>query len=271
MNTMELKGKIVLITGSGSGIGKSMAKKFLENQCKVIINGRNPIKLSKTYTELKKISEDVYQISGDVSNIDEAERIIEGCVKEFGKIDIVINNAGLSMSGRFDELDLETYKNVIEVNLLGPSYISKFALPHLRKQKGSILFISSIAGIHGLPYFAPYSASKMGLKAVADSIKVEEKNSGVHVGLIYVGFTQNDPQKTAFDKNGNLFELKPRKGVKKQTQESVSLSIIKSIIKRSYISVLSPMGKVTLFLNRFAPDILSFILSKLNNKIRAFS
>lgn len=271
MNTTELKGKVVIITGSGTGIGRSMAKIFLDNQCRVIINGRDPKKLFKTHSELKKISEDVHQICGDVSNIDEAKRIVEGCISEFGKIDIVINNAGLSMSGKFDELDLETYKNVIEVNLLGPSYISKFALPHLRKQKGSILFISSIAGIHGLPYFAPYSASKMGLKAITDSIKVEENNSGVHVGLIYVGFTQNDPQKTAFDKNGNLFELKPRKGVKKQTQESVLLSIIKSIINRSYISVLSPMGKVTLFLNRFAPDILSFILSKLNNKIKAFS
>jgi len=265
------KEKVVLITGSSGGIGKALAISLLKSGSYVILNGTNQNKLDKTFLELKKIAKYVHQVSCDISVIEEAERLVNECIEVFGKLDIVINNAGLSMGGQFDELDLKAFKKVIDVNLLGSAYISKFALPHLRKQEGSLIFTSSIAGIHGLPFFAPYSVSKMGLRAMAESLRIEEYKTNVHVGLMFIGFTENDPEKRSFNSSGKLIELKERKGLKKQSQELVSQLIMTKIKKRKFISFLNPMGKVTMLVNRFFPFLLHFILRKSLKRIKQLS
>jgi short-subunit dehydrogenase len=271
MKRNYFENKVALITGSSQGIGKTLAIELLKRNCKVVLNARSLEKLKSTFNELKQISQNVTFVVADVSIFSEVKNLIDQSVSKFGTLDIVINNAGLSMGGEFSELDLASFKTVLEVNLLGSVYVTKYALPFLRDQKGSIIFISSLAGLRGLPMCSPYSMSKMALKALADTLKVEEIKSKVHIGLMYVGFTNNDSSKKTYNSKGDLVLLKNRKGIRMQTQHSVALAILDNIRRKKYISTLSIMGKLMYFLERFFPSILNLILIKASVRIKAMT
>ena len=134
-------------------------------------------------------------IAGDVSKAEDCHQLIEHTIKTFGQIDVLINNAGISMEGSIEDLAPEVFQKVIEVNYLGSIYPTKAAIPYLKKSKGSIIFMGSAAGIRGIPNHAAYSSSKMSLTAIAEALKIELKKSDIHVGLAYVGFTENDEEK----------------------------------------------------------------------------
>lgn len=259
--------KIAIITGSSQGIGKAIAIAFIKKGAGVVINGRNQDKLSKTTKELQSIGGRVLPYCGDVSIPSEAQNLINTTIDHFGKIDIVINNAGISMKGNLANLASGIYKKIFDVNVLGSVNMCISSLPYLRESKGSIVFISSLAGIRGLPGYSAYSASKMSLKAIAQSLRVEEIDTNIHVGLIYVGFTENEAEKRMLNADGELVAVDVMKGFKKQSQGYVAQAVLNNIEKRKFITTLSSIGKLNLIMQKVAPRLLEKILIKnLRNK-----
>ncbi len=166
------------------------------------------------------------------------------------------------MRGNVSELNPEVFKRVFESNVLGSVYPTIPAIEHLRKTKGSIVFISSLAGIRGLPALSAYCSSKMALRAIAESIRIEEAQHDVHVGLIYVGITDIEHNKETIAADGSMKVLASRKDKKVQSTDDVAVSVLKNIEKRKFISVLTRIGKINHYLQPRFPQLVEKIILK---------
>ena len=210
-------GKVAIVTGSSRGIGKGFGQELLVAVAKVILNGRSEERLQASQAELKKISNDVNYFCCDVTNTESSKQLIEFTIKTYGRLDILINNVGVSSRGDVVDSDPEVFERVMSSNFMGSVNPTIYALEHLKKNAGSLVFISSVAGIRGLPGLAPYCASKMALRSYAESIRIEESKSGIHVGLIYVGITEIEHNKESISADGSPVILDDRSGKKAQS------------------------------------------------------
>ncbi len=262
MKNQILKGKVAIITGSSRGIGKATALELAGKGACIVLNGRNKERLNTAEAEIRKIHQEVIAVCCDVSTIEGGQFLIDEAINKFGRIDILVNNVGISMRGKLADLNPAVFKTIFESNLLGVVCPSIPAMRHLRETKGSIVFISSLAGIRGLPGLSAYCASKMALRALAESIRLEEASHKLHVGLIYVSYTENDDGKEAIFSDGSKILLEPRNRKGAQTKDSVAKAVLGNIVNRKYITVLTGMGKLNLFLQTFFPGLLEFILLK---------
>jgi short-subunit dehydrogenase len=268
MRSDYFKNKVSIITGSSQGIGKAIAVELINSGASVVLNGRNKETLDATVKELREMSDTVASFCGDISNPLEAQRLVNVALDEFGQLDILINNAGVSMRGKISELSPEVFSSVFKTNVFGSSNMTIAALPYIKKEQGSIIFISSVAGIRGLPGLSAYCSSKMALRAIAESLRIEEAKSNIHIGLIYVGYTLIDHQKKAISADGSLISLKSRSNQKAQTPESVAKSTLTNIRKRKFITTLSFIGKLNGFMQSLLPGLVENILIRNQDKIK---
>ncbi len=265
MRSQNFTGKVAIITGSSGGIGKAIAFELARRGASIVLNGRNSVRLNSTLKEISLIQSKIISVCCDVSSIEGGQLLINETIKAFGRIDILVNNAGISMRGNFADLNPEIVKTIFETNVFGSVNTAIPAIKYLRLTEGSIVFISSLAGIRGLPETSAYCSSKMALRALAESIRLEEAKYRLHVGLILVGITEHDDGKEIITADGSKRRLKARIGKSVQTKESVALAVIKNIIRRKFITVLTPIGKLNAFLQARFPDLVErIILNNLN-------
>lgn len=257
------KDKVVFITGSSKGIGRSTARLLGSFGAKVCINGRNEDALEKTCRELKESNIDCLQLPGDVSDSERCRSMILEIISHYGRLDILINNAGIASHGKFSDLSIEAWDRVMGINLMGSVYMSSFALPYLIEAKGSIIFISTLAGKLGMPGHSAYSVSKMGLSALAQAMDIEIPDNELHTGIIYVGFVENDENKKILYPDGTYRKL-PRRNQKLATQENVARAIAGAIYRKKKKVTLSTVGKLQAFGLRFLPFVVKMILRKAN-------
>jgi len=251
----KFTGKVAFITGSSKGIGKTIASELLKEGARVVINGRNAETLKIAASELSVHGGEIMEIAADVSESKACEEAIRSIFERFGQLDILILNAGLSSYGLVEDTRDKVLEDVMRVNAIGPFIGARTALPYIRKSRGSIVFISSLAGKHGIPRSSVYSMSKMALTALAQSLKTEMTGQSVHIGIIYVGFTRNDPDKKAIGPDGTIRPIQDRPGWIQQKPEKVARLILHNIRRRRFISILSPMGKIMSFLSRYFPRL----------------
>lgn len=253
MNTF-FKNKVVCITGSSQGIGKATALLLGGFGAKIILNGRNAEKLNTAQTELLKAGVDCYAVACDVSQPEDCKKLIEDGIKKYGKLDVLINNAGIASRGRISESSPENWQNILNINTLGSINTTYYALPYLEKTNGHVIIISSMAAKVGVPGHAGYSVSKMALTAYAKAMQIEYEGR-IHCGLVYVGFTANESQKTILTPEGKYEALKERKGMKLAKREDVALQIAKVIQFRKKEKTLSLLGKLQHLMLKIAPAI----------------
>jgi len=196
--------KVVVITGSARGIGREAARQALAAGAKVVLNGRRAEALQATREALKS-PDRTLAVAADVSRPEEAARLISETMQAWGRIDVLINNAGLSMRGSFADLSPVTVRTMVDANFLSAVWTTQAALPALRASQGRVVFVSSLAGLRGFPGVSLYSASKMALSALHQSLRAEEGAQGVTSCLIHLAFTENDPEKTVLSAEGTDF------------------------------------------------------------------
>jgi NAD(P)-dependent dehydrogenase (short-subunit alcohol dehydrogenase family) len=253
-------GKVAVITGSSRGIGKAIAHELAQQGAIIVLNGRNEERLIEAENLIRTVHNDVVSVCSDVSTVDGCQVLINTAIDKFGRIDVLINNVGISMRGNVAELNPEVFKMVFESNVLGTIYPTIPAIPHLRKTEGSIVFISSLAGIRGLPGLSAYSSSKMALRAIAESIRIEEAKNNIHVGIIFVGVTEIEHNKETVGSDGKMRVLASRKGKKVQSTEEVARAVVKNINRRRFSSVLTPLGKINAYLQSRFPLLVEKII-----------
>jgi NAD(P)-dependent dehydrogenase (short-subunit alcohol dehydrogenase family) len=258
----KFQGKVAIITGSSRGIGKAIAIELAKNGVSIVLNGRDENRLKEAEEQIRKIHSNVLSVCCDVADVMSSQQLIEKTIAQFGRLDILINNVGVSMRGTVAELNPDVFKKVFESNVYGTVNPTIPAIPYLRKTKGSIVFISSLAGIRGLPGLSAYCSSKMALRAIAESIRIEEKKHKIHVGLIQVGITEIEHNKETIAADGSLKVLKNRDKSKVQSTEQVAKATLKNIRKRSFITTLTGIGKLNKFMQARFPMLVERIILK---------
>ncbi len=248
-----MKGKVVIITGGSSGIGKALVYAFAQKGSKVVNAARNEVKLKEIEQDLTSKGLTVASVVADVSLEHDCKRIIETCLEHFGKIDILINNAGISMRAAFIDLDLDVIRTLMNTNFWGTVYCTKYALPHILINKGSIVGISSIAGFQGLPGRTGYSASKFAIHGFMDTLRIEHLHEHLHVMVACPSFTSTNIRKTALNKVGHIQGESPRDESKMMTAEQVAHRIIRGISHRRRTLIMTSKGKLIVFLNKMFP------------------
>ena len=200
-------GKVVIVTGSSRGIGYNTAELFLERGACVALNARHEAPLETARKTLDPTGSKTLAVAGDMRDPDDVSRLVSETVEKFGGIDVLVCNAGLMMRGRFGDLSPAVVDAIIGTNVVGVALPIIEALPEITGRKGSIEIISSLAGIRGLPYISLYCASKMALTAIAEALWVELAGTGVHVGILYVGITENSPDKYIVAEDGSPIQV----------------------------------------------------------------
>lgn len=250
-----MKNKVVVITGASSGIGRALAKEFASLGAKLSLAARRTELLEELLEELS--GTEIFIQKTDVSNENDCRVLIEETIKRFGRIDVLINNAGISMRALFEDVDLNVIRQLMDVNFYGTVYCSKFALPHLLKTKGSLVGVISIAGYVGLPGRTGYSASKFAIRGFLDTIRIENLKKGLHVLVAAPGFTASEVRKVALTDDGSQQGETPRDESKMMSAEECARHIVNAIKKRKRSLILTfTEGKLTVFLGKFLPALL---------------
>lgn len=261
-----MRDRVVLITGGTSGIGKALARHFGENGSIVVITGRQEGGLNETMSSLTAAGIRAWAIRADVSVEADCERMVRDTVEKFGRIDVLINNAGISMRAIFEEVDLAVVKQVMDINFYGVLYATKYALPYIIQNKGSVIGISSIAGYRGLPGRTGYSASKFALNGFLEVLRTEMLKKEVHVLTACPGFTASNIRKRSLTKDGSSQGESPRQEEKMMTSEECARHIYRATVKRKKILILTRQGKLTVFLNKWFPGWMDKVVYKVMAK-----
>jgi len=251
---MVLKDKVAIITGASSGIGLATAREFAKAGCKLVVGARNIDKLQELEGELSYITE-IISVKCDVTIEADCKRLIQKSLERFGKIDILVNNAGISMRALFKDLELSVIKEVMDVNFWGTVYCTKYALPHILNTSGSVIGVISISGYKGLPARTGYSASKFAVYGFLETLRIEHLRDKLHVMIFAPGFTASNIRQTALVADGSRQGETPRDESKMMSAEECARQMIKGIRKRKATMVLTPIGKVLVFLNKIAPRL----------------
>ena len=184
-----MKDKVIIVTGATSGIGKAYAEIYGAQGAKIVAMGRSEEKLKRLSDFLKQKSIDHIVVKADAAIEEDNHRMIQAAIEWYGKIDILIINAGISMRAMFEDLQMDVFKQVMDVNFYGAVYATKYALPYLLKSKGGIIAISSINGHRGTPARTAYTASKYAMEGFFESLRTEVMKRNLQILVVSPGFT----------------------------------------------------------------------------------
>src|SRR5882762_977506 len=261
-----MKDNVIIITGGSSGIGKALAEEFGRHGSKVLITGRNQSDLHAVVDELRQKGIIISGFPADVSRPEDNRNMAAEAIREYGKIDILINNAGISMRALFEDLDLRVVKKLMDVNFYGALYATQSCLPEIMKNKGSVIGISSVAGYRGLPGRTGYSASKFALNGFLEVLRTEMLKKGVHVLTACPGFTTSNIRKRSLVKDGSAQGESPRNETTMMSAQECARYIYRATVKRKKIIILTTQGKLTVFLNKWFPGwmdkIVYYVMAK---------
>lgn len=250
-----MRGKVIIITGASSGIGEAMAREYAKMGAKVVLGARRKEELERVASDIRANGGEVAYTVCDVVRREDCEALINKAVECFGGIDVMICNAGLSMRALFDECDLKVLHRLMDVNFWGTVNCTKYALPWLQKSHGSLVGISSIAGIHGLPGRTGYSASKYAMTGFLDTIRIENLKKGVHVMSACPGFTASNVRFAALTADGSQQGDTPRNEAKMMTPEQVAHIVARGIRRRKRLCLMEWEGRATHHLKKFFPAL----------------
>jgi short-subunit dehydrogenase len=253
MNSKKLKNKVVIITGASSGIGRALAIAMAQEGASVILAARNKEKLDEVVSEINYQGLEALAVKTDVSNENDCKNLIISTIEKFGRLDALVNNAGISMRALFKDTRIDVLKKLMDINFWGMVYCTKYALPYLLESKGSVVGVSSVAGYKGLPGRTGYSSSKFAIHGFLESLRIENLKTGLHVLIACPGFTASNIRNTALNQSGEQQGESPRDEGKMMSAEEVAKHIIQAIVKRKDRIVLTSQGKTTVRLNKFFP------------------
>ena len=263
---MDFKSKTVIVTGASSGIGLALAREFAAAGANVVMGARSEDKLAAVAAEIKAAGGAAAYTAADVTKEEDCKRLIDCAIEEFGGIDILICNAGLSMRAIFDDVDLNVLHRLMDVNFWGTVNCCKYALPYLQKSKGSIVGISSVAGLHGLPARTGYSASKYAMTGFLETLRIENLKKGLHVMVACPGFTASNVRFSALTADGSQQGSTPREEGKMMTAEQVAHIVARGIARRKRLCLMEIEGRATHFVKKFAPGLVDklfyYVMSK---------
>lgn len=256
----QYRGRVLLISGASLGIGKELARQVWANGGMVIATGRNAQRLEEAAQHICGGSDAdsrsrLLTVAGDVSKPEDCRLAVEAGLSAFGRIDYLIHNAAVFHFDRIDSASEQVIDQMIDVNLKGCIHLSRAALPALRVSRGGILFVSSISAFYGMPEYGLYALSKAALTPLSESLRLENHAYGVFVGLTYLGYTANEPDKRALDAQGTPQPIPDRPRSFTRSREAAARGILRQLIRRQAVSLPSFLGHINWVFSYMMPRL----------------
>ncbi|MBB4638891.1 SDR family oxidoreductase [Longimicrobium terrae] len=254
------RGNVVVITGASDGIGAEMALQLATQGARIVLAARDEAKLQAVAARCRQLGGQTLVVPTDVAVQAQCETLMERAVAEFGRIDTLVNNAGISMWARFDELTtLEPFERMMRVNYMGSVYCTWYALPHLKKSRGRIVGVSSLTGRAGVPTRSGYAATKHAMAGFFDSLRIELADEGVTVTMVYPGFVSTAIRERAMGPDGTALESSPVHEARVMTPEECARIIIAAMAGRRREVVMTARAKVGQWIKLIAPGVVDRI------------
>lgn len=256
----EFRENVVVITGASEGIGRELALQLAQQGAWLALAARDAAKLEAVAAECRARGARALAVPTDVADQAQCRALIDRAVQEFGRIDTLVNNAGVSMWARFDEVtDLEPFHKMMQVNYFGSLYCTHAALPHLKRTRGRIAGISSLTGRAGVPTRSGYAATKHAMAGFFDSLRIELADFGVTVTMVYPGFVSTAIRSHAFGPDGRMLESSPVRESEVMTPEECARQTIQAMAGRRRELIMTMRGKVGAWIKLIAPGVVDRI------------
>lgn len=260
---MSFKGKVIIITGASSGIGKELALQLAREGAHLVLAARNEQALHDIVETCKQSGAKAIYTVTDVTRSEACEAMVQKAVDEFGQVDVLVNNAGITHWSHFkDTTNLDVMRKIMEANYYGAVQCTHYALPHLLKSKGLIVAVSSLTGITGVPTRTFYAGSKHAMNGFFDSLRIELMGTGVDVTVICPGFVTSEVRARALNGAGESVGESHVQEDKVMSAATCCEIMIKAMRKRKRIEVMTVKGKLGRFLKLIAPGLIDKIALK---------
>jgi NAD(P)-dependent dehydrogenase (short-subunit alcohol dehydrogenase family) len=243
--------KVILITGGSSGIGKALVEESLRRGARVATCGRSLEKLRQAFPDADPAR--LLLTETDVRDENACAAFVQGALDAWGRIDVLINNAGITMRALFRDVRLEVLREVMDINFWGVVQCTKYALPALLQSKGVVVGISSIAGYRGLPARSGYSASKFALQGFLEALRTELLHSGAHVMWVSPGFTASNIRNVARAADGSVQGETPLDEGGLMSAEACAVRTLNAVAARKRSVVMTGQGRLAVWLNKLFP------------------
>ena len=254
--------KVVWITGASSGLGKYMAYEFARQGALLALSARRKDKLEEVIKDIEILGSKGYIVLCDVMEAEQIKLAVERIVGHFGKIDVVVANAGFGVYGRIEELDAIAWSRQFQINVTGLALTAKYSIPHLKKSKGILALIGSVAAYLPSPQTGAYGASKAAVRSIGQTLQVELKGTGVGCTVIHPGFVDSDIARV--DNSGTLHQdrLDPRPKNLMWPTEKAAKVMVKAIFQRKREYIFTGHGKFLYFLGQHTPKLARLLMGK---------
>ena len=250
-----MKNKVVIITGASSGIGEALAYQFGKKGYKLVITGTNDKRMSIVSNNLRELNVIHKTLIHDVSKESDNKKMIDLAINSFGRLDVLICNAGVSIRSLFENVDLDVFKKLFDINFFGSIYGTKFALPHLKKTKGSIIAISSLNGFIATPTRSAYVSSKHAMQGFFDSLRLELINKRIHVMVVSPGYVKSNFRLNTLKSDGKKEGSTSRDDKKMMSSELLANKIFLGYKKRQRDMIFTFRGKLAHLIKNWFPKL----------------
>ncbi len=258
-----LAGLVIVLTGASEGIGRALALELAGRKARLVLAARNRERLESVAQECTGLGAQCLVAPTDVADDGQCRALVDAAVARFGRIDVLINNAGSTMWSRFDALaDLGVMEQLLRVNYLSAVHLTAAALPWLKQTRGRLAAVASVAGLTGVPERTGYAASKHAMVGFFDSLRIELAGSGVSVTVIAPDFVRSEIHKRAIGPDGRPLGATPMKVERIMTAEECARLAVRAIERRQRLLITSLRGRAGRWLKLFAPGLIDRIAAK---------
>ena len=259
----EFKDNVVVLTGASRGIGRELALQLADQGARLTLSARDTAALEEVAELCRTRGGQAVAIPADVGEEPQCAALIRRSVETFGRIDTLINNAGISMWALFEEItDLSMFERIMRINYLGSVWCTWHALPHLKQTRGRLVAVASLTGKTGVPTRSGYAASKHAMVGFFDTLRIELAESGVSVTVTCPDFVATEIRERAFGPDGNPLAVSPVQEGKVMTAATCARLILASAARRERELIPSARGKLGLWLKLVAPSLIDRIARK---------
>jgi short-subunit dehydrogenase len=249
-------GRVVVVTGASQGIGKALSLELAAQRPRLVLAARDEAALEAVAAECRARGAEALVVRTDVADEASGRALVERTVEGFGGVDVLVNNAGMGMLARFEDVkDLSLYERLMRVNYLGSVYPTFYALPHLKRRRGQVVAVSSLAGLSGVPMRTAYAATKHAQIGFFDSLRVELRGTGVDVTVVCPYWVQSEIRRRAAGPDGKAVGASPVREDEVMTAQECARLMVRAMERRQRMLVMTFKGKLGRWVKLAAPAL----------------
>jgi short-subunit dehydrogenase len=253
---MDYAGRSIVITGASDGIGAQLARELAGERARLALAARGAEGLERVAGECRDRGAEVVTVVADVAIADDCRRLIESAIEAYGCLDVLIANAGISMHARFDEIeDFTTFERLFRINAMGTAWCVWHAYPHLKRTRGQVVGVSSLAGRIGVPERTTYCTSKFAQTGFLEAFRIEAEEHGIAVTIAYPGVVATEFRRRGWNGRGERAGVSGLSEAGAMPVEECAQRIIAGMKKRRREVVMTARARIGLWLKLIAPSV----------------